>query len=472
MKKRTLKEEILRIRQITYGKPINEQITDSEWLDTVLNRVGSAVGDAIKTVDDPAKADYVTDNVNDFYDSLNSINQPITQQQYGSMEHQKEVEVVQMALVLLGYNLPNHGIDGYFGPETAAAVRKFKNDNNILNEEYIPGIDEMVWNKMPWGMDGGNKVDGINWKGHDTHIHFGFTNPQVAIAVINKAQELGLRASENPYTTGVDKGVHVGNSFHYQVFDGEYDGKKVGKGLDVSGNQEKMLELFNWVSTSLGSGDSVTMTSSPSTQGDSSDSEIVTPEMIQLMSQELVKKGITQQDLDKLIDQVETGGGELYTDLDLTNDSDFYKYETICKEFINRRNSNSAITGDMMANAAKSAFVNYHKYVPPELALAQLALEGGLSQDAKARPIRTNNPFNVGNTATHSKTFTSVQDGINAYYDLIARDYLGKGRTANDLVHNFVNKDDQNYSGSTDGGYEQLLAQIAREANKIARSVA
>lgn len=469
MKKRTLKEEILRIRQITYGNTINEQITDSTWLDTVLDRIGSSAESIVKKVDEPTKADYVSDNVNDFFNSLNSINKPLSQQEYGSMEYQKEIETIQMALILLGYQLPNHGVDGLFGPETAEAVRKFKNDNNILNEEYIPGVDEMVWNQMPWGLDNGNKVDGIHWKNHDTHIHFGFTNPQVAIQVINKAQELGLRASENPFTSGVDKNVHVGNSFHYQVFDGDFDGKKLGKGLDVSGDSSKMLELFNWVSTTLGSGDVVTMTTSSEQQ---SGIETITPEMVQLMSKELTIKGIKKEDLDKLIDQVETGGGDLYTDLDLNNDEDFYKYEAICKEFINRRNNSSQITGDMMAGAAKSAFINYHKYVPPELALAQLALEGGLSRDSNARPIKTNNPFNVGNTDTHNKTFTSIQDGIMAYYDLIARDYLGKGKTANDLVHNFVNKDNQNYSGATDGGYEQQLNIIAKEANKIARSIA
>jgi hypothetical protein len=41
------------------------------------------------------------------------------------MTFQKEVETMQIGLVLLGYELPSHGIDGLFGPETASAVSKF-----------------------------------------------------------------------------------------------------------------------------------------------------------------------------------------------------------------------------------------------------------------------------------------------------------------------------------------------------------
>lgn len=467
MKKRNLKEEIERIHEITYGKLINEDISTSNWLDTVLNSPSDTV---IKSGDEPTKADYVTDDVSQFYDFLNSITSPLVQQQYGSMVNQKEVESVQMALVLLGYELPVHGIDGFFGPETADSVRKYKADNNILNENYVPGIDEMVWNKMPWGMDAGNRVDGINWKNHDTHIHFGFTDPEVAIHVIEKALELGLHAGENPYTSTVHD-VHVSGSFHGQTFDGEYNGKKVGKGLDVSGDPKKMEELFNWVATELGSGEAASMTTS-SSGDDSGDMETVTPEMVKSMITKLQEKGIKKEDLDKLVDQVTTGGGDLYTDLDLTNDNDFYKYAEICKEFINKRNPESIITGDMMASAAKNAFVYYHKYVPPELALAQLAVEGGTLSDANARPIKTNNPFNVGNTETHNKYYSSVQDGVNAYYNLIASSYLGKGKTANDLAKNFVNHEDQNYSGKNDGSYEQLIGKVAKEANKIAKSLA
>ena len=321
MKKRTLKEELERIHSITYGKKI---LMEDDLLNKLLQGVGSKSDNLI---DDPAKADYVDDNVKKYFNDLRSINDTITQQKFGTMEYQKNVELIQIGLVLLGYELPIHGIDGLFGPETAEAVKKYKVDNNILSEEFIPGIDEMVWNKMPWGMNGGNKVDGIKWSGHDTHIHFGFTSSDTAIKVIEKALSLGLRASENHYTTGVDKTVHVNNSFHYDTFDGDFNGKKLGKGLDVSGDQNKMAELFNWVSTEIGNGESVTMNTS---SGDY-EMESVSPEMIESMVDQLETKGVTKEELDKLVDKVSTGGGDIFTDLDLTTEEGEITYSDLFK---------------------------------------------------------------------------------------------------------------------------------------------
>ena len=463
MKKRTLKEEIERIRTITYGKKV---LVEDETIDKIIKNINPQTNAPV--YDDPAKADYVDDNVMNFFNDLKSIDHPVTEQELGTMQYQKEVELVQMALVLLGYDLPIHGVDGLFGPETASAVRKYKSENNILSEEFIPGVDEMVWNKMPWGMDKGNKVDHIKWSGHDTHIHFGFTSPDTALKVIEKAQQLGLRASENPYTTGVDKSVHVGNSFHYNTFDGDFNGKKLGKGLDVSGDPKKMEELFSWVSTEIGNGQTVTMDSSYG----SYELQSVPPEMIDSMVDQLETKGVTKQDLDDLVDKVSTGGGDVFTDLDLTTQEGFSKYEKICDLFISTRQPNPLqITGKMMANAAKEVFIYHHKYVPPELALSQLAAEGGIGNgNMKSTPIVTRNPYNVSNMDDGSKkTFQSVQDGIEAYYNLIARRYLGQGKTSNDLIYNFVDKNNQRYASAEN--YEDVLNSIAKSVNKLAKRI-
>ena len=123
----------------------------------------------------------------------------------------------------------------------------------------------------------------------------------------------------------------------------------------------------------------------------------------------------------------------------------------------------------MMANAARNAFKKTGKYLPPELALAQLAVEGGLSKDRHAKPIRTNNPFDVGNTETGTHAFPTVADAVNAYYDLITRNYLGKGKSAVDLVSNFVDKNNQRYAVERD--YESAVNKIALDANKIAQQV-
>lgn len=463
MKKRTLKEELERIHIITYGKKV---LLEDDVISKLLK--GDTLN-AIKPIDDPSKADFVDNNVAKFLNDLKSIKEPISQQKLGSMQHQKEVETVQIALVLLGYELPKHGIDGLFGPETAAAVKEYKKDNGIINEAFIPGIDEMVWNKMPWGIDAGNKRPGIKWSGHNTHIHFGFTNADVAVKVIEKAKQLGLHAGENPYSSKVNP-VHVSDSHHYDTFSQTVNGKKVGGGLDVSGDSSKMEELFNWVATELGGGESVSMSDIDT---DESTIESVTPEMAQSMASQLELKGVTKEQLNKLIDKVTSGGGDVFTDLDLTTDEGYKMYSQICDTFIKTRKPNLLnITGDMLASSAKRTFERRNKYVPPELALGQLAAEGGIGNpDPNVLPIRTKNPFNVGNT-DDGKTVNhnSVQSGIDAYYDLIARDYIGKGRTAKDLINNFVNHENSRYAGAPN--YEAVVGSIAKQVNKIAKNLA
>jgi murein DD-endopeptidase MepM/ murein hydrolase activator NlpD len=79
---------------------------------------------------DPKKADTVKDDLTSFYETLEkaAAGDGISQQEKGSMSFKNEVESMQIGLVLLGYQLPNYGIDGLFGPETASAVQKFTND--------------------------------------------------------------------------------------------------------------------------------------------------------------------------------------------------------------------------------------------------------------------------------------------------------------------------------------------------------
>ena len=147
-------------------------------------------------------------------------------------------------------------------------------------------------------------------------------------------------------------------------------------------------------------------------------------------------------------------------------------YAKICDTFIKTRKPNLLnITGDMMASSAKRAFEKYNKYVPPELALGQLAAEGGIgNSNPEVLPIKTKNPFNVGNTDDGGKVdHSSVQSGIDAYYNLIAKDYIGKGRTAQDLVYNFVNHRNARYAGAPN--YEKVVGSIARDVNKIAKNL-
>ena len=157
-----------------------------------------------------------------------------------------------------------------------------------------------------------------------------------------------------------------------------------------------------------------------------------------------------------------------FQELDLNNPQDFKKYEEIANKFISSRSANLLnITGNMLANGAKTAYNNFNKYVPVELALAQLAQEGGFSPNPNARPIKTKNPFNVGNVGSGKNvTHNSVQSGIQSYYDLIAKNYLTGGKTATDLLKNFVNSSGNRYAG--DKNYESSLTKLSNQVRNLA----
>ena len=157
-----------------------------------------------------------------------------------------------------------------------------------------------------------------------------------------------------------------------------------------------------------------------------------------------------------------------FQELDLNNPQDFKKYEEIANKFISSRSANLLnITGSMLANGAKTAYNNFNKYVPVELALAQLAQEGGFSPNPNARPIKTKNPFNVGNVDSGKNvTHNSVQSGIQTYYDLISKNYLTGGKTATDLLKNFVNSSGHSYAG--DKNYESSLTKLSNQVRNLA----
>ena len=88
MKKRTLQEELERIHGITYGEgSLKEGI-----LDFLLGKTKDSGIE--KKVDEPGKADLVSSDVQDFYNTIQKSieNGGLKEQSLGSMTYQKEVE--------------------------------------------------------------------------------------------------------------------------------------------------------------------------------------------------------------------------------------------------------------------------------------------------------------------------------------------------------------------------------------------
>lgn len=119
----------------------------------------------------------------------------------------------------------------------------------------------------------------------------------------------------------------------------------------------------------------------------------------------------------------------------------------------------TGVTGQMLANAAKNTFVSTGKYIPPEFALAQGQLESKFGTMA-SRPGTVTNPYNVGEFDNGTKqTFRTLEDGVGAYYNTVAKDYLTGGKTTDDLMRNYVNYNGNRYASNMN--YEQNLRQQA-----------
>ena len=140
MEKNLIKEELKRIHSLTYGEKV---LSEQEWWDNIIDFLKPKKNQ--KKQDDPKKADFLSSDVDQFFSILEEVKDSggLVQQTSGSYEYQIGVEAMQVALILLGYELPKHGVDGLFGPETADAVKKFMSDKIIKESIGKRNISEV-----------------------------------------------------------------------------------------------------------------------------------------------------------------------------------------------------------------------------------------------------------------------------------------------------------------------------------------
>jgi hypothetical protein len=477
--KNNLREQLERIHRLNYGNKVIKE----GFLDFLM---GKKDKDSEQKIDDPKKADLVSSDVNDFFLSLQKAadGDGLSQQQRGSITYQKEVESMQIGLMLLGYDLPVHGVDGLFGPETAAAVSKFTAEKVSGNKAPVNEAVALVSQGGGIiGRPGQGTHNADDWPSGNAWDITGPVGTQV-FSITNGVVQKVKRAGNGIVRSGVK--VIFGDQVSVKSNDGKPDvfythidstvnqGDAVKEG-DVIGTIIQMGGIPSHVHVGLSTGNLSDLASGLDNAGGGSASfqmTKATPEMLKTLIELLKQRGVKSEELKHYIDSVKTGGGAAFTDLDLMTPEGMTAYDAICQRFIDIKKPNPlGITGEMMARGAKMAFERYQRFVPAELALAQLAAEGGIANgNMDSRPIRTRNPFNVGNTDDGSNiSHNDVQSGINAYYLLIAKDYIGKGKTANDLITNFVNKNDQRYAGSTT--YENVVSTLAGQANRLAQPV-
>jgi peptidoglycan hydrolase-like protein with peptidoglycan-binding domain len=113
----------------------------------------------------------------EFYSELEDFansGKTITVQSKGNMQYSDLVKKIQIGLDFLGFKMPKHGVDGYFGPETANAIANFNaatKSNQPADEALInfESFSEML-DEAQNGRLAANDLETISIPGHgETH---------------------------------------------------------------------------------------------------------------------------------------------------------------------------------------------------------------------------------------------------------------------------------------------------------------
>lgn len=299
---------------------------------------------------DPKKADTVKDDLTSFYETLEkaAADGGISQQERGSVTFKNEVESMQIGLVLLGYELPNYGIDGLFGSETAGAVKKFIQDNLSSGTTVNEAVNLV-----------GSNSGIIGRPGQGTHSAEGWANNNAWDVAAPVGTE--VRSLTNGTVVGFIKGDGTmkksgvkkiyGDQIKVQSTDGKPDvfythiegtvkkGDSVKEG-DVIGKIMTLPGMASHVHVALSSGNLAdyaagltNATGGSSSAGGSSSLSMVraTKEMLLKMIELLKAKNITKEDISKLINasRARLKGGGASVNLEGVAASDWSKMVNI-----------------------------------------------------------------------------------------------------------------------------------------------
>jgi peptidoglycan hydrolase-like protein with peptidoglycan-binding domain len=306
--KRILQEDLQRIHRLNYkSEPVNEQF----W-DKLKQKLG------FKKIDTAGKADLVSSDVDEFYKTLEDLSKTdgLTQQEGNQISYQKDVETMQMALMLLGYKLPRFGIDGKFGPETARAVEAFKKDETILNEastQLRSDLKSLGYKEKSGQLSSGGEItDDISKIVGDILKDFKNTNPNVSVTVTSGNDKFHKnRKSTHNSGNAVDLVLQPANKDTKKAFENI---------LNLYTNKDSKFKYINeYDHPSEGStgghfhlqyGGNVYTTSS---------SDIVksfaSPSTLRAIYNKIKERGVTSDELKKLIDTVKLNASNINIDV-------------------------------------------------------------------------------------------------------------------------------------------------------------
>jgi hypothetical protein len=151
------------------------------------------------------------------------------------------------------------------------------------------------------------------------------------------------------------------------------------------------------------------------------------------------------------IAQVDMQKKQPLTDVEIAQSDKWQQYAKNANKYLSKFKG-TPLTGDILSKAAKTVYEKHGVEVPLELALSQGQFETIMGTHGRHPE---NNPFNVYEyDKGTAKTFKNTEEGVNAYYDLMARKYL-KVKNLDELLVNFVNTEGKRYASDKD--YEKKV---------------